>query len=177
MILLNSLQTRSVEWWGRGRMALRQMSERLVTFSQPWVQRLSAAVAGAEGWQSWFQDSALKTIPASGKSSHLSEVELYSPSGTRIHRNSHTKGVFNPGGASGYRSHWPRNAYDLDLSETAMLTHGIATHATASSPGQQDFIHHVLDVRKQGGYDSRIFDEAKQLLRQLQPLSDAQPDA
>lgn len=176
---LNHMQDWSVGLLRHGLAMLQTTVPRLVTWSQPagqwWRKTFSRKTFSkdslsrlADRWTTLFQDSMADTPPESKGKVTGNTVALYSPQGTIQTLNNQTRGIFKVTDLSSFRSRWPKRAYDLDLSETSVLAHGIATHVMTPDDAQKDFVRHVLDVRKQGGYDPTVFQETRHILGQSQ---------
>ncbi|HAT51519.1 MAG: hypothetical protein HQL07_01195 [Nitrospirae bacterium] len=169
---LNQLQDWSAGWLRHSSAMLQTIVPRLVTWSQPagqwWGKTFSRDVLfrWADHWATLFQDSISDPPPGSKGKATGAAVALYSPQGTIQTLDRQAKGLFKVTDASDFRSHWPKNAYDVDLSETSVLAHGIAIHSMAPDDVQKEFVQHVLEVRKQGGYDPSIFQETRHILGQ-----------
>ncbi|HIJ83034.1 MAG: hypothetical protein HW380_357 [Magnetococcales bacterium] len=176
---LNRLQAWSTDWLVQGQAVLQTMGQRLVTWGQP-LARIPAELFSrdnlsqvAQRLVSLLQDSVSEATSKPEKKGAGGRVELYSPQGAKWPLDNRGRGKFNP---TDFRSRWPRNAYDLDLSQTARLAHGIATHTTAPDNVRKNFVQHVLEARKQGGYDEQTFIEARQLLNLPSDRSDTRWD-
>lgn len=169
---LNQLQALRARWLHHSTAICSTIVPRLVTWSQPigqwWCETFSRDGLSrlADHWTTLVQDS-ISSTPLESKGKAVGEVvELYSPQGTIQTLNNQAKGVFRVTDVPSFRSRWPKNAYDLDLSATSVLAHGIVTHVTAPDDARQEFVQHVMEVRKQGGYDPTIFQETRHILGQ-----------
>ncbi|MBF0435698.1 MAG: hypothetical protein HQL77_10035 [Magnetococcales bacterium] len=172
-ISLNKMNSVRQEVLDRGRTMLQTVGERVATFSRPWVT-LSGQVFSKDNWsriarqagslwQEWTADPGGNALTVAPRD----PMELYSPQGVKRQLNSPNRGLSPDMDSSRFRSSWPRNAYEVDVSEAARLAHGIVTHMAAPPDQRDDFIRHVQSVRKQGGYDPQVFAEARHLLNQF----------
>lgn len=172
-ISLNKLSFIRQEWLDRGGAVLRTVGARVATLSGPLVT-LSGRVFSKENWsqvaqrvgalwQEWTSDPDRKIVSVPPRD----RVDLYSSQGVKVILSTQNRSLSPAANTPRFRSGWPRNAYDLDVSEAARLANGIVTHGESSPEEQNDFIQHVQTVRKLGGYDSQVFAEARQLLNQF----------
>ncbi|MEO5330233.1 MAG: hypothetical protein H7829_18565 [Magnetococcus sp. THC-1_WYH] len=171
---MNHIQDWSAGLLRHGLVLLQTTVPRLATWRQPagqwWRKTFSRDSLSrlADHWTTLLQDSMADTPPESKEKVTGNTVALYSPQGTIQTLNNQTRGIFKVTDVSSFRSRWPKRAYDLDLSETSVLAHGIATHVMTPDDAQKDFVQHVLEVRKLGGYDPSVFQETRHILGQSQ---------
>ncbi|MBF0109536.1 MAG: hypothetical protein HQL76_10195 [Magnetococcales bacterium] len=186
MIALKSPRTWSDVWCDRGRDVLLRATAGLTGISQTWGQKIAVALS----WESLSRHRTLwvsrfnkiikfDTDTSSDTLRQVSRVAVATYSSTGEIRASDFKqspGRFAQAGEPGFQSRWPREPYHLNLSETARLANGIAIHATGPEGTKEKFIHHVQEVRRNGGYDHPVFQEARALLNRFHPSPDIQPD-
>lgn len=173
---LDRIHAKGAQWLDQSRNLVQTLGGQVVTWGQPLVALSRDVFSFSKNELSRITQQFTSLFQEPASSAPATNDELYSPQGAKTSLDRQTKGIFSQDHGQHFHSLWPRKAYDLSLSETARLAHGVAAHVNAPPEKKQEFVRQVQSMRKQGGFDRRVFAQTHQVLNQFPTPSDTQLD-